>query len=122
MLDTNTSIEKTSINSKNMNSDDCNINENIKSHGSDSPPKICLREKKRERERNGTMAPSLSSAASSIYSSVISIGAPLDKDRWRHSSTTILDSLYKDLSKDIPTIDDVYYFFNLFYKLLQAIF
>uniref|UniRef100_A0A915DYW5 Uncharacterized protein n=1 Tax=Ditylenchus dipsaci TaxID=166011 RepID=A0A915DYW5_9BILA len=30
----------------------------------------------------------------------------IDKDRWR-SSTTILDSVYKDLSKSILTIDDL---------------
>lgn len=69
-----------------------------------SPPKVCLREKKRDRERR--TGPS-SSAVKSVYESVLGIGPPLDKDRWRHSSTTILDSLYKDLSKSIPTLDEV---------------
>lgn len=52
-----------------------------------SPLKICLREKKRERQNSSNTTSS-------------------DKERWR-SSTTILDSLYKDLSKSILTIDDV---------------
>lgn len=52
-------------------------------HQQDVPIKICLREKKRERQISAT-----------------------EQERWR-SSTTILDSLYKDLSKSILTIDDV---------------
>lgn len=50
-----------------------------------SPPRICLRDKK----RSGKLG-----------------AANKDLGNWR-SSTTILDSVYKDLSKSIPTIDDV---------------
>lgn len=107
LLDLNPTINNVPLHLKNVNSNEININDGTKS-GSESFPKICLREKKRERQHNGSiLTPNLSPAASSVYSSVISIGAPLDKNRWRHSSTTILDSLYKNLSKDIPTIDDV---------------
>jgi hypothetical protein len=64
--------------------------DNTLTNGNDttSSPRICLREKKRGRQ-NGK-----------------------DTTNWR-SSTTILDSVYKDLSKSIPTIDDVSLFSSL---------
>ncbi|CAD5221313.1 unnamed protein product [Bursaphelenchus okinawaensis] len=49
------------------------------------PVKVCLREKKRGRQATQQLK---------------------DQQNWR-SSTTILDSVYKDLSKSIPTIDDL---------------
>lgn len=58
------------------------------------PIKICLRKKKRERQNSLT-------------------------EKWR-SSTTILDSLYKDLSKSILTIDDVRIFHSIFMKKILA--
>ncbi|KAI1732986.1 filopodia upregulated, FAM65 domain-containing protein [Ditylenchus destructor] len=78
--------------SKSMGADPMRLNGSIsgqESHASEdsTPPRICLREKKRERQ-----------------TSTSTCGT--DKDRWR-SSTTILDSLYKDLSKSILTIDDL---------------
>jgi len=65
-----------------------------------SPVKICLRDKKRQREQRIQMGISMATGIGREASRT-------DKDRWRNSSTTLLDELYKDLSKSIPTIDDV---------------
>lgn len=113
LLESNSTNNNIPLNIKNFNNENLTINNNnnIKCD-IESPSKICLREKKREREHNGkNLTPNSSSTTSNIYSSIINIGNPLDKDRWRHSSTTVLDSLYKDLSKNIPTIDDVCLFY-----------
>lgn len=61
----------------------------------DTPPKICLREKKRQREQ-------IQQQRQSLFS---------DKASWRTSSTSILDDLYKDIARSIPTIDDVIFSF-----------
>jgi hypothetical protein len=68
--------------------------------------KVCLRDKKRQREQRIQMGMSVATS----LGNGIGIGreaSRTDKDRWRCSSTTLLDELYKDLSKSIPTIDDV---------------
>uniref|UniRef100_A0A183BMA5 PL48 domain-containing protein n=1 Tax=Globodera pallida TaxID=36090 RepID=A0A183BMA5_GLOPA len=59
--------------------------------------KVCLRDKKRQREQRIQLGNSV--AACSNFA--------LDKEKWRCSSTTLLDDVYKDLAKSIPTIDDL---------------
>lgn len=71
----------------------------------DSPVKVCLRDKKRQREQRIQMGVSVAASMSNGIGRVEASKA--DKQRWRCSSTMLLDDLYKDLSKSIPTIDDV---------------
>ena len=52
-----------------------------------SRPKFCLREKKRQRKQENAVV--------------------VEKNRWRNSTTSILDDVYRDIAKGIPTIDDV---------------
>ncbi|KAL3110172.1 hypothetical protein niasHT_015775 [Heterodera trifolii] len=59
--------------------------------------KVCLRDKKRQREQRIQLGNSVSAGSN------FGIG----KEKWRCSSTTLLDDVYKDLAKSIPTIDDL---------------
>lgn len=72
--------------------------------------KVCLRDKKRQREQRRqiglSMAAAISSSASSGIGGVAREASRADKQRWR-SSTTLLDEVYKDLARSIPTIDDL---------------
>uniref|UniRef100_A0A914L7Z2 FAM65 N-terminal domain-containing protein n=1 Tax=Meloidogyne incognita TaxID=6306 RepID=A0A914L7Z2_MELIC len=70
--------------------------------------KVCLRDKKRQREQRLKLGASVGAALGGGGGGGISReSSKTEKDRWRCSSTTLLDEVYKDLSKSIPTIDDV---------------
>ncbi|KAI6220337.1 PL48 domain-containing protein [Aphelenchoides fujianensis] len=58
-----------------------------------SPPRVCLREKKRARQSTTTIGGATAATRA-------------EAQKWR-SSTNILDSVYKDLSRSIPTVDDL---------------
>ncbi|KAF7640434.1 hypothetical protein Mgra_00000255 [Meloidogyne graminicola] len=65
--------------------------------------KVCLRDKKRQREQRLKLGASVGAALGGISRE----SSKTEKDKWRCSSTTLLDDVYKDLSKSIPTIDDL---------------
>ena len=67
--------------------------------------KVCLRDKKRQREQRLKLGTSVGAALGNVGISRES--SKTEKDKWRCSSTTLLDEVYKDLSKSILTIDDV---------------
>uniref|UniRef100_A0A914MKT6 FAM65 N-terminal domain-containing protein n=1 Tax=Meloidogyne incognita TaxID=6306 RepID=A0A914MKT6_MELIC len=69
--------------------------------------KVCLRDKKRQREQRLKLGASVGAALGGGGGGISRESSKTEKDKWRCSSTTLLDEVYKDLSKSIPTIDDL---------------